>query len=64
MAKRIGFYTLGRLAQQMCKYIVKFTPAIRSVYPDNTLLLAALEAANVACAELEKQISLQAEPGT
>lgn len=47
----------------MCKYIVQFTPGIRAVYPDNTLLLAALEAALVACQELDAAIAAEETPG-
>lgn len=61
--QRIGFYSLRYTARQMCKYLFKFSPVIRTAYPDNALLLAALTAAEAACHELVIQIDAQAEPG-
>lgn len=52
MARRIGLRTIRNLAFQMCGLIGKFTPAIKSVYPSNVLLHAALDAANAACGVL------------
>lgn len=52
MAQRTGIPTLILVAHQMCKYIVKFTPIITTLYPENEVVLAALAAANTACAAL------------
>lgn len=61
--RRIGFYSLRRTAHELCKYIVLFTPIIRRTYPNATVLLAALEAANIACAALSAAIDQVAEQG-
>ena len=63
MGKRIGFYTIRQLAQQMCKYIVLFSPAIRLYYPNNPTLLLSLEAALAACGTLDAEIAAAEEPG-
>jgi hypothetical protein len=63
MAPRIGFYTLRKLGQQMCKYIVQFSPAIQQAYPNNGALHAALAAALAACSVLDQEIALEQEPG-
>jgi hypothetical protein len=62
-SSRIGFYSLRRVAREMCRFIFLFTPTIRNLYPDNATLLAALATANLACEELVKEIDLQATPG-
>lgn len=63
MARRIGFYSIRKVAVQMCRLITIFAPVIRNQYPSNATLQAALSAAQAACEELRKQIDLQAEPG-
>lgn len=63
MAQKIGFYTLDRLARQMCKYVVQFTPLIKASFPNSTALHAALEAANAACSVLSDEIRQVAAPG-
>lgn len=63
MAKRIGVSTLMRVAHEMCKYIVLFSPLIQHAFPDNLVLQAALEAALLACQELEKELVKVQEAG-
>lgn len=63
MARRVGFYSLRKVAVEMCRLITFFAPIIRSSYPSNSALQAALSAAQSACAELHKQIDLQAPVG-
>lgn len=63
MARRTGIPTLVGVARQMCRYITRYTPVIRTLYPDNTLLLAALATANEACDQLEQQLTLVREVG-
>jgi len=63
MARRIGVPTLMRVAHQMCKYIVAFTPAIQRAYPSNSALLAALAAANAACGVLASELQEVREYG-
>jgi hypothetical protein len=63
MASRTGLPTLIKLATKMCIIIVRFTPVITTLYGGNAALMAALAAANAACAELVNQVSLVVEPG-
>lgn len=60
---RIGFYSLRRTAQRLCKYIGQFTPLIQRTFPESAALLAALIAANEACALLDAEIAKVEEPG-
>lgn len=54
---RTGVPTLQRVAQELCKYIVRFTPIIRLAYPQNAAILAALDAALAACSVLDQELS-------
>lgn len=63
MARRTGVPTILSVAQNLCRLIVKFTPVIQSLYPTNTALLAALAAANAACATLVQEVSAVREYG-
>jgi hypothetical protein len=47
----------------MCNLIVKFTPVITELYPGNAALLAALAAANAACATLHAELATVREYG-
>jgi hypothetical protein len=47
----------------MCQLITDFTPIITQLYGGNTALLAALAAANAACATLHEQLSAVREYG-
>lgn len=62
--KRTGLPTLRKLARQTCRILYVFDPTIRRLFPDNAPLLAALEAANLACDELVKQIDGVLDEGT
>ena len=61
--QRSGVPTLLHIAELLCKYIVKFTPWIEELYPTNAALLAALSAANAACAALHTQLALVRQTG-
>lgn len=61
--RRDGLFSLEKVARRMCQLITKFEPVIRELYPDNALLLAALAAAMAACQELERQVSIEKNPG-
>jgi len=63
MAQKTGVPTLLRVANEMCKYVTQFTPVITRLYPDNAALLAALAAANTACAALIAALSAVREYG-
>jgi hypothetical protein len=61
MAQRVGFYSLKKVAREMCRLIFFFTPVIKAVYPSATALHAALSAANAACEVLYENI-VEVEP--
>lgn len=52
MARREGFYSLNKAAKLLCKALAVFGPGIRARYPSYTALIAALDAAEAACAAL------------
>jgi hypothetical protein len=60
---RNGFYSLRKHARLLCKFVNAFTPIITKQFSDNSSLLAALAAANAACAILVEEIDEVAEPG-
>lgn len=57
MAARNGIPTILAVAQKLCQLLVKFTPIITASFPNNAALLAALAAANAACAVLVQEAS-------
>lgn len=57
MASRTGIPSLLSVAQIMCRLLTQFTPIITKAYPDNAALLAALAAAQAACAVLNQELS-------
>lgn len=63
MARRTGIPTLMMIARRMCDLIVRFTPVIQDLYPTNAALLAALAAANAACAALHVELADVREVG-
>lgn len=50
--RRTGLTKIRNLALLLCTTIGAFEPLIKRVYPNSTALHVALEAVNVACAEL------------
>lgn len=52
MTRRLGVPSLIDVAKEMCRLITLFSPIIQRAYPNNAALLAALAAANAACATL------------
>lgn len=63
MAQRNGVPTMILVAKELCRLLAKFTPIITAQFPSNTALLAALAAANTACAALAAQLQLVKEYG-
>lgn len=61
--RRDGLFSLQKTARELCAFIVKFSPVIRQLYPANTALHDALDAALVACEALEAAVTAQREPG-
>lgn len=57
MASRTGIPSLMSVASVMCALLTKFTPIITKLYPENAALLAALAAAQAACAVLTQELS-------
>lgn len=52
MTERIGVWTLNVLAKRLCQKVAKFAPLITVAFPENAELIAALVAAQTACAAL------------
>ena len=63
MAKRTGVYSLRKVAILMCRLLLKFEPVIRSTWPSNTALQAALTAASAACHTLRIELDAVREIG-
>lgn len=61
--RRDGLYSLDKVARNLCRLITAFTPTIQRLYPSNAALLAALAAANAACAVLQQEVQEQRSPG-
>lgn len=61
--RRDGLYSLQRTARELCRFIVEFSPVIRRLYPTNTALHDALDAALAACTVLEQQVTAEKEQG-
>jgi hypothetical protein len=51
------------VGKRLCKLITTYTPVITQLFPDNEELLAALAAANTACAALTAALSAVREYG-
>lgn len=58
MARRSGLTTLRTLAIFLCKAVGRFRPAIITIYPGNPTLIAALDAAVIACQVLVEEATL------
>lgn len=54
---RNGIPSMMAVAKKLCQLIVKFTPILTVQYPSNAALLAALAAANAACAALSEELA-------
>jgi len=63
MARRTGAPTILLVAKELCRLVTKFTPVLSTVYSGNAALLAALAAANAACAVLVQEITDVTVPG-
>lgn len=59
MARVTYLPTLIKLTRGLCQAIFVATPIIRRLYPTNVALLAALEAANIACQALFEEAEAQ-----
>ena len=63
MATRTGIPTLLNLATKLCRALSKFGVGIVLLYPTNTALLAALNAALAACGTLQEELAKVREIG-
>jgi len=63
MARRTGVPALMFVARRLCQLIGDFTPIITQLYGSNAALLAALAAANAACATLHAELAQVREYG-
>lgn len=61
--RRDGLYSIGKTAHMLCKFIVAFAPVIERLYPENTALQTALQAALAACQTLGAQVEAAKTPG-
>jgi hypothetical protein len=52
-----------KIAARLCDLITRFSPIIQQLYPGNSALLAALAAANSACATLHVELAAVREFG-
>jgi len=64
MTKRTGVPAMMEVAKRLCNLVVKFTPVIERLYGENEDLMAALAAANAACATLHAELAEVREYGT
>jgi hypothetical protein len=64
MTQRTGVPSLMEVARRLCLLITKFTPVIERLYGDNAALMAALAAANSACAVLHMELASVRDYGT
>lgn len=56
MARRTGIVVIQAIAKRMCQLVATWGATIQTAFPENTALLAALAAANAACALLVSEI--------
>ncbi|HSJ39398.1 MAG TPA: hypothetical protein VK945_14420 [Planococcus sp. (in: firmicutes)] len=63
MAQRTGIPSILKTAQILCRLLTDFTPIITLKYGNNPSLLAALAAANAACAVLVQETAAVREYG-
>lgn len=63
MTHRTGIPSLMEVARRLCLLITQFTPTLERYYGDNAPLMAALAAANAACAVLHSELSAVREYG-
>ena len=57
MAQRTGIPTLMDVAKEMCRLLLKFDLVIRSFTNNDPAVIAALEAAQAACAVLRQELA-------
>lgn len=55
--RKTGVPTMLSLARRLCDLIDRFSPVIRLIYPENTAVIAALEAARTSCALLQTELT-------
>lgn len=63
MAARTGVPTLLDISKRLCIYLTRYSGVIEKLYPDNSALLAALAAAQTACAVLAVELEKVREYG-
>lgn len=57
--QKIGFYTVRKAAHGLCKALDKFDPILRFYFPENSTLIALLDAIGPLCKQLEAEIKAQ-----
>jgi hypothetical protein len=61
--QKTGVPTLMQVSKRMCDAVSRFTPAIYRHYSTNAALLAALAAAQAACAVLQAELAKERDYG-
>lgn len=61
--RRTGLTNIRFIAEKLCKAVALSDPLIRRIYPDNTALHTALDAANIACQVLVAEANAQLPVG-
>ena len=61
--RRTGLTLIRTLAFRLCRLITQWSPIIGVVFTSSPALILALEAVNVACAELVEQADMVLETG-
>jgi len=54
--QRNGVASIKNVADELCRLVTKFGPLIRRIWPDNTDLHLALDAAETACSLLREEL--------
>lgn len=54
--QRTGVASLSDVADELCRLVTAFGPLIRRIWPDNTDLHTALDAAETACSLLREEL--------
>lgn len=63
MTRRTGIPTLMGLGEKLCKFIVAFTPTIRTFTNNDPAVMAALATALAACEVLHQELANYRELG-
>lgn len=63
MARRLGLKAIRNAAEKICKLYPLYNLVIKKFYPESTTLHTALDALNIACANLVEEAEAVIEVG-